>query len=85
MRNEVCCPSLQTNHTSCEEILLKTQCTFFGTLRCPAAGAGWMLVVVVAVVVVGLGRVGAGLGEAGVVLVLGWRDDVLCLALQPHL
>lgn len=44
-----------------------------------------MLVVVVGVVVVGLGRVGAGLGEAGVVLVLGWRDDVLRLALQPHL
>lgn len=67
------------------KILLKTRRAFFGTLGCPAAGAGWMLVVVVGVVVVGLGRVGAGLGEAGVVLVLGRRDDVLRLALQPHL
>lgn len=60
------------------EVLLETGDAVFDTLWRSTAGASWVLVV-------GLGGVGAGLWEAGIVFILWWRDDVLRLALQAYL
>lgn len=59
-----------------EELLLEAGDTAF-----LSTGAGWVLVVVV---MGGLGRMGAGVWEAGVVFVLRRRVDVFGLALEAH-
>ena len=74
VKTDLCCHLLQRNYNLFEEVLLKAGDAVFDTLRRPAAGARWMLLV-------GLGWVGAGLCEAGIVLILGRRDDIFWLAL----
>lgn len=61
----------------CEVVLLEAGDAVFETLRCSAAGAGWVLVVV-------LRRVGAGLWGAGIVVVLRRSYDIVRLTLQAH-